>query len=145
MKFKIFTIEVPSKETNLDGSLTNYEINQFLNNEEVAGSHIQPTDVSCEFNEETNLITVSIGYKEEKSLLKTIGDFVTRKKGYQIRFSEIGPYLEKRKDVAVYLQLQLENAVNYNEHESISHGIFINHHTLWVAFLEHQVDVEAEA
>lgn len=133
MRFEFFTINPPSlgKETNTDGTLTSYAINNFLNAE-----NIQPTDVSCEFNENTNTLLVSIGYKESKSVLQDAIDFLKKHNGYRIRFNKLAQYDEKSH--TKYLQLELENSVNFDEHENISHGIYVENGMAYCAFLEYK-------
>lgn len=54
---------------------------------------------------------------------------------YQIRFETLYDYNEK--DHSVYIQLALENSVNFCKHENISHGIFVQNGKAKVAFLEY--------
>ena len=133
LKFKFFTLTPPSesKETNEDGSMTSYQVNNWLNAE-----NIQPVDVSAEYNENTGSLLLSIGYKENKSIWQSIVDFVKRRGEYQIRFAQLTIYSEKAH--TVYIQLELENAVNYNEHENISHGIYVEKGMAHCAFLEYR-------
>lgn len=131
IKVKLITIDTPSKETNEDGSLTNYAINKFLNDNQV-----EPTDISAEYNELSNKVLVSIPYVEEKSVIKTILDFIKGRKGYQVRFAHIGSYLEEAH--TVYIQKGLEDAVNYNSHQAIGHGIYVDNQQLYSVFLEYK-------
>jgi hypothetical protein len=135
MKFKLFTIDAPSKETNEDGSLTNYEINRFLNENDIT-----PHDISAEYNEASGKMLVSIGYYEGKSFVSRIVNFLKNRGPFQIRFSELYNYSEKGH--TVYIQLQLENAVNYNEHATISHGVYVEQGIAKVVFLEHKNKTE---
>jgi len=135
MRFKLFTIEPPKTETNSDNSLTCYEINNFLN---AKGEEVHPTDISAEFNELTGKMLISVGYKDQVSVFESIANFIKKKVNgrYQIRFTDLCDYSEKNHNV--YLQLELENAVNYNTHETISHGIFVENGRAKVAFLEYE-------
>lgn len=134
-KVKFFTIDVPKTETNLDGTLTSYVINSFLNE-----GGIEPFDVSLEYNEFTDHLLVSIAYKEEKSLLKTAEELLTgHAKGYQTRFVTLGEYRERAH--TVYIQLPLENELNRNSH-MISHGIYVEKGTAKAMILEYKHDEE---
>lgn len=131
IKVKLVTIDAPSKETNEDGSLTNYEINKFLNENKV-----EPTDISAEYNEFSNKVLVSIPYAEEKSMITSIINFIRGRKGYQTRFVHIGAYLEAAH--TIYIQKGLEDAVNYNSHQAIAHGIYVDNQQFYAVFLEYK-------
>lgn len=133
LKFKFFTIDNPKTktETNVDGSSTNYEINEFLNSKDV-----RPVDISAEYNENTGHLLISIGYQEEISIWTQIWDFLKGRGKYQVHFTELAEYSEKAH--TMYIKLQLENALNYNEHETISHGIYVANSQACVVLLENK-------
>jgi len=127
LRIKFFTIKPPQDETLIDGSLTNYLINNFLN-----ADGIHPVDISAEYNEFTGTILISVAYKESKSLLESI----IGRKGYEVRFVEIGHYHENAH--TVYMQKVLEDAANYNVHRNISHGIYVEKSMTKAVFLEYK-------
>jgi len=130
-KAKLFTIDAPGAQTLADGSLTHYEVNNFLNS-----NNIEPKDISAEYNELSGKVLLSIGYAEDKSLLKKVADFLRGRKEYEIRFESLHPYNEKGH--TVYVQKALEDSINYNNHETISHGIFVKDGNANVVFLEYK-------
>lgn len=101
MKIEFFTIDPPTKakETTLEGSLTNYQVNKFLNE-----NGIQPTGISAEFNELSGKILLSIAYKESKSLLKSVLDTFKKRNTFEVRFETLCSYNEKSH--TKYIQLQ---------------------------------------
>lgn len=129
-KVKLFTIDAPGKQTLSDGSLTHYDINKFLN------SGIEPRDISAEYNELSGKVLISIGYSEEKSKVKKLYDSLRGHSEYEIRFADLCHYNEKAH--TVYIQKQLEDAINLNTHETISHGIFVEHDIAKVVLLEYK-------
>jgi hypothetical protein len=130
-KAKLFTIDAPGKQTLEDGSLTHYDINNFLNT-----NNINPKDISAEYNELSGKLLISIGYAENKSLFKRFVDFLMGRTQYEIRFENLTDYSEKSH--TVYIQKALEDAINYSKHETISHGIFVQEGIAKVVFLEYK-------
>lgn len=143
MRFKLFTIAPPVAKHGKDKTLlvTVKEINDFLNSQT---EDVHPTDISAEYNEGTNKMLISIGYKDQPSILESITSFLKKrlKGNYQVRFEDLYEYNEK--DHKVYIQLELENAVNYNVHETISHGIYVQDGRAKVVFLEHEKNTNEE-
>lgn len=127
-KVKFFTIDSNYNQTLESGAPTWYEINNFLN------SGIKPTDISAEYNEFSGKILVSIGYGEEKSNLDKVIDRLKGRKRYVVRFESLAVYNEDSH--TVYIQKMLEDAINYNQHDTISHGIFVDKGRAKVVFLE---------
>jgi hypothetical protein len=130
-KIKLFTIDAPGKQTLEDGSLTHYDINAFLNS-----NNIVPKDISAEYNELSGKVLISIGYGEEKSLIKNLFDRITGLSEYEIRFADLCQYSEKSH--TIFVQKQLEDAINLNTHTTISHGIFVEKGIAKVVFLEYK-------
>lgn len=132
-KAKLFTINAPApgKETLDDGSLTSYEVNKFLNE-----SNILPKDISAEYNELSGKLLLSVGYSEFKPFLQTVLDYLKGRKEYEVRFENLHPYIENKH--TVYVQKKLEDAINYNTHDTISHGIYVQDQVAKVVFLEYK-------
>lgn len=130
-KAKLFTIDAPGKQTLEDGSLTHYDINAFLNE-----NNIEPKDISAEYNEISGKVLISVGYSEDKSLIKRLFDFLKGHTEYEIRFETLTDYSEKAH--TVYVQKALEDAINYSKHDTISHGIFVQEGVAKVVFLEYK-------
>lgn len=129
MKIEFFTIDAPHNETTVEGALTNYEVNRFLNE-----NGIKPVGISAEYNELSGKILLSIAYHESKSFTEMFFDMFKTHNQYEVRFETLCEYNEKSH--TKYIQLQLENAINFNEHETISHGIFVQDSIAKVVFLE---------
>ncbi len=130
-KAKLFTIDAPGQQKLDDGSLTHYDINNFLNS-----NNIEPKDISAEYNELSGKVLISIGYSEDKSLLKRLYDFLRGHSEYEVRFATLCPYNEKSH--TIFVQKQLEDAINYSTHQTISHGIFVQKGEAKVVFLEYK-------
>lgn len=131
MKIEFFTIDAPSEnETTVEGALTSYKVNKFLNE-----NGILPVGISAEFNELSGKVLLSLAYKESKPLLRTLANLF-KKDEYEVRFESLCEYKENAH--TKYIQLQLENAINFNTHLTISHGIFVEHGIAKVVFLEHK-------
>lgn len=130
IKIKFFTIAPPKNQTNLDDTLTCYEIKEFLNT-----NKIQPIDISAEYNELSGNILISLAYREEKNFWTSIHDFFKNHNSYQIRFVELAEY--KENSHTYYIQLPLENAINDSDKNNISHAIYVEHGMVKVIFLEY--------